>query len=313
MLATGATAFAAKKDPGTVTAYLAHDGLKRKYIVHTPPSYNPANPTPLVLNFHGGGASAEGQMAFSEMNDKSDQAGFIVVYPEAPRKYKVWNIGPRDPNGVKDESPYRDVDFVRALIQTLKQKLNIDENRIYATGHSNGGFMTYRLACEMADTFAAVAPLSGNMFVPVCNPSRPISVLHLHGTGDLFVPYEGGPSSDKIPKFMRNSENIISTPALVDLWSRKNSCPAQSQVTFQKGKTTCVSYSPCAGGTEVALCTSQGAGHTWPGAVKYKEKRQGFLAKKTRSLIGETSEDIHANDVIWDFFTKHSRGTEAAR
>jgi len=163
-------------------------GLERTYLVHLPPSYMKGTPTPLLIAFHGGGGDGEGMERLTHMDDVSDIAGFIAVYPDGVDRN--WNDGRPEINPSVD-----DVGFVRDLLKQLESDYSIDAKRVYATGISNGGFMSYRLALDLDGTFAAVAPVGALMTEQLCRkppPASPVSVLLIMGKDDPFVPWSGG-------------------------------------------------------------------------------------------------------------------------
>ncbi|KXK14629.1 MAG: phospholipase/carboxylesterase [Chloroflexi bacterium OLB14] len=177
---------------------LQHDGLERTYLLHVPSSYDENKATSLVLLFHGGGGNAENQQRTSGFNELANKEGFIVAYPNGTGKFSdkilTWNGGICC--GYASENQIDDVGFIRALVTELQTQYNIDSKRIYATGFSNGGIMSYRLACEASDLFAAIAPVSGTQNFEACKPSEPVSLIHFHGTDDTHLPYNGGIGDD---------------------------------------------------------------------------------------------------------------------
>jgi polyhydroxybutyrate depolymerase len=183
--------------PGDYTFSIQHDGLTRMYRVHVPRKYRAATPAPLVLAFHGGGGDMN-YMAndkYYGLVSKAEAEGFIVVFPSGfsrlnSGKLATWNAGTCCA-GARDRN-VDDVGFVRAIIGNVTRQLDIDRNRIYATGMSNGGMMTYRLACEMADTFKGIAAVAGTDNTTSCMPVAPISILHIHARNDDHVLYNGG-------------------------------------------------------------------------------------------------------------------------
>src|SRR5262249_46752885 len=175
--------------PGDHLRALPFGGLVRTYRVHVPPSYDGSVPVPLVLDIHGFGSNAEQQEAISGMRAESDAHGFLVVYPQGTND--AWNAGTCCGNSTID-----DVGFLRALVASISTEANTDGRRVYATGLSNGGAMTQRLACDAADLFAAAAPMS--FPIPLrplsaCQPVRSMPVLTVMGLTDVLVVYSGGP------------------------------------------------------------------------------------------------------------------------
>ena len=213
------------------------------------------------------------------MDVTADAEGFLVVYPNGLDQ--SWNAGLCC--GRSATLGVDDVGFTRAVIEDLSARGCIDPSRVYATGMSNGGFFSHRLACEAADVIAAVAPVAGVLALDpaTCTPSRPISILHLHGTGDPLVRYDGGGLAD--------SPSVESSIAG---WLDRNGCTGEPTVTFQNGSATCETTDDCDGEASVTLCTIEGAGHCWPG-------------QPCRVLgdLGESTTDIDANEAIWRMFS----------
>ncbi len=229
---------------------LDFDGVTYGYLVHVPPSYDGTRRTSLVLDWHSLSGSAARQEAATGMDAVADELGFLLVYPDSPDG--SWNGG----TCCAFHAPSRDdVGFARALVEEIERTACVNTHRVYSTGMSNGGFMSYRLACEASDVFAAVAPVSAKVGIPDCAPTRPVPVLHFHGTSDVLMPYASSAYSGE----------GLSAPETAERWASRDGCPA-SHVTYQSGRETCVEWSPCEDGAAVVLCTDQGGNHCWPGA-----------------------------------------------
>ena len=276
--------------PGDYTFTLQHGDATRMYRVHVPASYSPARPTPMVLSFHGGGGNMEYQAddKYYGLITKSERAGFIAVFPNGSSRFRsgklaTWNAGICC--GRARDNDVDDVGFVREMIAQLKARLNVDPNRIFANGMSNGGMMSYRLACEMADTFRAIASVAGTDGTKSCSPSRPVSILHIHAKDDERVLFDGGAGNDS-----RQMADFVSVPDTIAKWVRMNGCKATPQRVLDKPGATCDAYAGCRGGTEVRLCVTETGGHSWPGGVKVRTGEPGSTA-------------INATDVIWDFYS----------
>ena len=199
----------------TLKESIVHDDLVRDYIVHIPSSYDNKVPIPLVLCFHGYGGTASG-ISYTNFNDVSDTANFIVVYPQGTllKRKSHWNVG-----GWTLDSKIDDVGFISSLIDSLSERYNINQSRIYSTGMSNGGYMSFLLACQLSDRIAAIASVTGSMTPQtynLCNPQRPIPVLQIHGTNDQKVPYKGNRkwslSINKVLEYWINHNNCDITP-----------------------------------------------------------------------------------------------------
>lgn len=284
-----------------------HNGLKRTYITHLPESFNKSESIPLVIALHGRGGNGESMVLVTRkgFNRLSDRDRFIALYPDGIELN--WNDGRMDEeaNDRAHRENIDDVGFISALIDTMISDHNIDPKRVYVTGISNGAIMAYRLACELTDKITAIAPVDGNMPVllyPVCSPSRPISVLAINNTNDPLVPFNGGDIYGSIRKI--NLGKVLSVNESVLFWVRRNECSPDPVVNEEpdtdpkdgtRVKRTC--YSGGLEGTEVILYAVEGGGHTWPGGSQYLPVW----------IIGRTSRDIDASDVIWSFFKNHSR------
>lgn len=270
---------------------LTAGGLERTHLLHVPASYDESRPAALVLNFHGGGGDAVNQRRVSGFNALADEAGFIVVYPNGTGrlgdKALTWNGGTCC--GYAMTNHIDDVAFVRALVADLRTKYNIDPKRIYATGLSNGGIMSYRLACEAADLFAAIAPVAGTQNLDPCQPSEAVSVIHFHGTDDAHLPYDGGVGPESITGvFYASVEQSIA------FWLDADQCAAAPQTeSFADIRHDVYT---CAQGTAVELYTILGGKHAWPGG-------------DGPAWPGgdEPTQTISATRLIWEFFAAHPK------
>lgn len=273
-------------DKGSITISLTSGGRTRTSILHVPDKYDPTTGAMLVLNFHGFTSSGWQQALLTRMSQHSDQRGFIVAYPEGVAA--SWNAG--DCCGTAWTDSVDDVAFVRALLDRIEQEWCIDTKRVFATGMSNGGFISHRLACEVSDRIAAVAPVAGVLGIPSekCNPSRPVPVLQFHGTADPMVPYGGG-----TPLVPQLGVGLVfrSVAETLDHWRTRNGCSTFEKTFYQHGDTTCVEWPDCSGGVRTALCTIEGGGHTWPGGIPIP--------------AGKTSTDVDATATMLDFFEAH--------
>ena len=275
----------------------------RRYLIYVPEGYDPERPAPVVLAFHGGGGNPRSMARLSGLNDKADKEGFIVVYPYGsgvdPDRNLTFNAG--NVGGYAKRKSVDDVAFTKALIADLKEAGNIDVDRIFATGMSNGAMMAYRIASELSESIAAVAPVGGPMGTGTCDPAVPVSVMHFHGTADKLAPYEGGRGAGApgVPAAAR--PEFYSVDHSIRQWVKANGCDAepvvQSLADAADDGTRVVRKTWSGGkrGAEVVLVRIEGGGHTWPGAIPPK----AFLGKSTR--------DISANDLMWEFFQKHAR------
>lgn len=280
--------------PGDFTFTLRHDGLLRTYRLHVPASYSAARPTPLLVALHGGGGSMDHQAddARYGLIGKSEREGFILVFPNGfsrlrSGKLATWNAG--ECCGTARDRQVDDAGFIRQVVAKVARQMTIDRHRIYAAGMSNGGMMAYRLACEMADVFRAVASVAGTHNARRCAPARPVSVLHIHARNDTHVLFDGG--AGEVFRDPSLVTDFTSVPATVSTWTGLDGCPARPRRVLDRPDAYCERYSPCRGGSEVQLCVTATGGHSWPGG----NKRRGEPA----------SQAISATDLMWDFFSRH--------
>lgn len=264
----------------TVLGTLNHDGLTRDYRLRLPANHDKNVPIPLVLNFHGFGSNANEQEFYSYMNAVADTAKFAVCYPNGIEK--AWNVG------WEFGSTANDVDFVATLIDELVNKYGFNTNKVYACGMSNGGFMSYVLACELNTKIAAIASVTGSMVpgkLETCTPGKAIPVMEIHGTADSTVVYNGSPIA-------------VAIPEVLTFWQNNNGCdtePIIQQVpnTSTTDGTTSEkwTYVNCDGNQDIIHYKVFNGAHTWPGALL---------------LTGVTSKDFNASVVIWNFFKRYS-------
>ena len=279
--------------PGDNAREIEFNGMQRTYTVHVPPKFDLQKPTPVVLIYHGALTNRDMMSAFTGLNKKADEAGFLAVYPNGNGEGKltfVWNAGGR---GKALDQKYDDVAFTSRLLDELGTLARLDAKRIYATGLSNGGMMCYRLAAELSDRIAAIAPVSGTMAIREAKPGRPVPVLHFHGTDDKLVPVSGADARARLVIPFKSLDETMR------IWAKIDGCPEMPVVEQLPDKAddgTTVerrTWGPGTDGAEVVLYVVTGGGHTWPG----RERPVKFLGKSTK--------DISANDLIWEFFEKH--------
>lgn len=236
--------------PGESTASLQVGGTTRRYVLYVPASYTGQTPVPLVLDFHGLFLNGAQQRALSGYAELAEREGFIVAFPDGIDN--AWNIGPC----CTFSRSVDDVGFARALVAKLQSEGCIDPKRVYAAGYSMGGGMSYHLACQAGDLFAAVAPAAFDLLQEMtCTPSRPISVIAFRGTSDAIVPYAGGPS--RPPNGLNTTIHFLGAESTFQKWATLNQCsgqPAQSA-------SGCSTYAACSGGVETTLCTATLGGH----------------------------------------------------
>lgn len=269
---------------------IIHDGMSRSYLIHLPTDFSDSDTLPLVFSLHGLVMTAQSQSDLSEFDPIADRERFIVVYPQGlPNTAGVnaWNTF-----AFPYHSGVDDVGFISALIDSLHEVYHIDLSRVYSCGMSNGGFMSYRLACELSDKIAAIASVTGAMtdsMINYCRPSRPFPILHFHGDTDPIVNYNG-------------SGNISSVSACLEYWVQSNDCSplaVETQIpdTNPTDQTTVTKlhWEACDDNVEVIHYKINGGGHTWPGSS------QDFFG-----VGGNINLDVMASELIWQFFSGYS-------
>ena len=268
----------------TINASITHDGIERDYIIYVPEIYDGSKAVPLVLNFHGFGSSASQQMFYGDFRDIANTEGFLLVHPEGTTFIgnQFWNVGFPGISSTID-----DVGFTEALIDELATLYTIDLDRVYATGMSNGGFMSFLLACQLSEKIAAVASVTGSMTQDTfddCNAQLPTPVLQIHGTEDDVVLY--------------NENNLsLPIPDVISYWVDHNNCETTPTTTtlpdvdVSDGST--IEYSVYEDGDN-GITTEHmkviGGGHTWPGSILNS---------------AGTNQDIDASMEIWLFFSRY--------
>jgi polyhydroxybutyrate depolymerase len=286
--------------PGDWLGKIRHGGRKRRYIVHVPPDYDKNRPVPVVLFFHGGGGTALGTRAWPGWDSLADKKNFIVVYPFGTgilrNRLHTFNAGSNCCGYAKDKK-VDDVGFVAALLDDLARSFCIDPRRIYSTGFSNGAIMSYRLACELSERIAAIGPVAGTLGLDHCKPSRAVSVIHFHGTGDAFEPYKGGRGKPFPGKLKGNVYRSVDDT--ISIWKKLIGASNKPSSTTQTGPATRVTFGGGRDGSEIVLWTLQGGGHTWPGGDKMPQ--EWILGKKIR--------EVSATRLIWEFFVRHPKKT----
>lgn len=295
-------------NPGTVTGRLEVAGDTRTWVLYRPHIVPPPGAVlPLVIALHGGGGTGAGMATFTRdgFNRLADRDGFFVVYPDGKKFFlrkRGWNDGRNVDSIPAQQHRVDDVGFIRALIDRLTTDYPIDPKRIYVTGASNGGFMTNRLGCELADRIAAIAPVMGSMgteFQTTCAPSRPVPALIINGTEDPLVPFRGG----EVTVLGTHRGKALAVPAVARFWAGHDGCPAepgQREALPDTDPTDGTrayreTWGPGRENSEVILITVEGGGHTWPGGTQYLPVR----------MVGRVSRDFSACEVIWEFFKRH--------
>jgi poly(3-hydroxybutyrate) depolymerase len=288
-----------KLGAGDHTRTITVGELQRRYRIYIPAKYDVTKPMPVVIVFHGGGGNPESMVKLTGMNGKAEQAGFIVAYPFGsgldPERMLTFNGG--ECCGYAMHQDIDDVGFTRALLDDLATVANVDANRIFAAGLSNGGIMAHRVASELSDRIAAIAPVGGPLMMEVPNNKRPVSVMHFHGTADEYAPFKGG--FGKGFGGNKGVTNFRSVDHTIQSWIKANGCNPKPEAlalpdkVADEMKSTRKAWSGGKDGSEVVLIEIEGGGHTWPGM------------EPPLAALGKSTMDISANDMMWDFFRKH--------
>jgi len=266
----------------TINGSITHDGIQRDYILYVPANYNGSTAVPLVFNFHGYTSNANEQMWYGDFRAIADTAGFLIVHP----------MGTLDGQGTTHfnvgwgGSTTDDIGFSGALLDSIAIDYNINSDRVYSTGMSNGGFMSYYLACQLSDKIAAIASVTGSMS-PLqyngCNPQHPTPVLEIHGTSDGTVPYNGAtwtkPISDVV-QYWVDFNNTNTTPTTINIPDINSTDGSTVEHFIYNGGDNDVT---------VEHFKITGGAHTWPG---------------TAFGSAGTNYDIDASVEIWKFFMR---------
>lgn len=264
---TTTTCPATKLAAGDQNKTISVNGVSRNYILHVPASYTGTTATPLVVDFHPIGGSASGEEGSSPYKAKTDAEGVITAYPDGLKgpMGQAWNV-----QGCCSTAD--DTSFARALVADVEKVACIDTKRVYAVGFSMGGGMTHFSGCHLADLFAAGAPAAFDLTkqnVDACKPSRPLTMVIFRGTGDNVVAYAGGHSA----LVTGMAIDFLGAKGTFAKWAELDQCTGSPSAEDANG---CSTYSNCAGGVQVTLCTKQGGGHEagnatvgWPIIKKY--------------------------------------------
>lgn len=274
--------FSSLKAQQTITESIDVDGINRTYIVYVPASYDSMTATPLMFNFHGFTQQASQHMATSAMRPVADTAGFILVYPQGSGFFGIphWNVGAWTNGSTAD-----DLSFTGAMIDTLAANYNIDLNRVYSCGYSNGGYFSFELACQMSNRIAAIGSVGGKMSTETfnaCDPEHPTPVVTIHGTSDGTVAYAtSAPSNSKtVPEtneYWVDFNNLNATPSIVDIPDTNTGDGSTVEhYMYRNSNDDCVA---------VDHYKVEGGGHDWVGV-------RGNM-------------DIDASLVMWNFVSQY--------
>ena len=280
-------AFANFPGPGSYTVRQPFPEGQRSYRVYIPPSYSDTgDPFPLVIVMHGAGGTGANMESITGFDALADKENFIAVYPDGLNN--VWNDGRQ---GDPRISNVDDVHFLDNAVQFVEKMLHVDPNRVYASGYSMGGMMAYRLACALPNRFAAVASVASTMpfyLLDVCTDSAPIPVMVIQGTDDPIVPWTG----------ITNA--YLSAAQTIGFWGDHNQCTGGFTVeslpdTVPTDHTLVMRQQLKQCKADMVLYGVYWGGHTWPGhPINVAE-------------LGQTSQDVDATALIWDFFNAHPK------
>lgn len=280
------------------TVNLTIDGNDRSFIIYLPIGYNNAGKMPMIFSIHGGSGTPEGMINIANFKNIADRDKVVLVYPAGVQKN--WNDGrPTTPN----QLGINDISFFSQVCDYMIANYSVDATRIYATGISNGGFMSSRLGCELSNKIAAIAvvaaTMEANTISPSCNPAKPVPAMYIHGSTDPLVPFTGGTMTaggtaggtilshfQVIDKWI-NINRCNSTPVIIDLPDIANDGTSTKQRVYSGGTN----------GAEVVSYVILNGGHTWPQGFQYLSE----------SIIGKTSQDMNGCEVIWTFFKRFKR------
>ena len=278
------------------TINLKVDGIDRSFVVYLPTSYKNSGKMPMIFVLHGGTGTPEGMINLANFKPIADREKVVLVYPAGIQNN--WNDGrPTTPN----QLGINDVSFFNQMCDYMITNYSVDGTKIYATGISNGGFMSARLGCELSNRIAAIAvdaaTIEATTITPNCNPNNPVPAIFIHGTLDTFCPFNGGTVSTGA------GGTILSHFQAIDKWVAINNCsitPIVTDLPDISNDGTTIKQRIYSGGTnnsEVVSYVILNGGHTWPQGLQYLPE----------SIIGKTSQDMNGCEVIWAFFKRFKR------
>jgi polyhydroxybutyrate depolymerase len=298
---------------------LTHAGVERRYLVDSPGA-QPGQLLPLVVILHGGGGNAENARESMRLGALNERHGALVMYAEGTakklmgRSLATWNAGACC--GAAAREQVDDVGYLRAALDDVATRYPVDPARVYLTGHSNGAMMAYRAACELADRVAAIAPVGGQPPIPACKPSVSVPTLHLHGETDRCARYEGGTCGGCFSEVFglgggADDWACAPVPAALSAWAQAQGCTPTPTPDRREHGARCHSFEGCT--TNVTLCTLPDLGHAFPGGTNPLCQRapESRVCKKWQTVLGPDAPDYPTADVLWSFFSRHSRGSKA--
>jgi polyhydroxybutyrate depolymerase len=268
----------ATKDPDSNNASftlqnIVHNGVNREYFLYIPDSYDGSSAVPVLFNFHGYGGNANEFMSYTDMRAQAESNTFILVYPQGSvlDGSTHWNACP---TGGDNKSTADDFGFTESMINEISSQYSVDLQRIYAAGYSNGGMMAYGLANYKSELIAAVASISGSMLDCTENISHPMPVLHLHGTADMIIPYNGNRSFNSVESTLNYWINFNNTTPTATVSNDTSSGISIEHYIYDQGDSS----------VSVEHYKYIGGGHVW---------------------FGSTYQNQNASDLIWNFFSQY--------
>ena len=304
-VASGASSTAARLAPmsGSYVFDLTFDGMARDYRLHVPPAAAAGKKLPLVLNLHGSTQSAILQEGYSQMDAAADQDGYLVAYPDgtkdtvtSPPDQYSWDAGVCCGLPVTDHVD--DVGFLLDVISNIASRTPVNLRRVYVTGMSSGGMMSYAMAAEASRHIAAIASISGQVELPAIHPARPVPTMEFHSINDPIAKWGG-------------VDGKYSVMSGIDKWVKADGCaphPHDGRTivgaagTVSAGESaTRVSYTGCRDGTEVVLWRLTGSGHVWPGSPL-----KGTATTHILTGVGRGTTLVNADQLMWQFFERYS-------
>jgi polyhydroxybutyrate depolymerase len=264
---------------------IKHDGKKREYLLHVPSNYNEQINKSLVIALHGGLGTPKNIEEQSLLSDVSDEEGFIVCYPDGIGR--TWNAGKCCGKAMKKDID--DVGFIETLIDKLINEYDINSTRIFVTGISNGGFMSYHLACKISGKIAAIAPVAATMTMDNCTATTPVSIVHFQSYLDDSVPYLGGRGNGISEVYKSPLDSVFK------VWSTINNCTTQDSLIESNPFYDATIWRNCNNSTEIVWYMTNDGGHSWP------------MGTQPRGTADAVSTAIEASRTMWEFFDNHPK------
>ncbi len=279
--------------PGSFIFTIKVDSIDRYYKVYIPTKFNFQTSSPVIFAFHGGGGDMNQMSEEKNYNliSKSEELAIPIVFANGysvfpTGRIATWNAGKCC--GDARDKKIDDIKLVREVFNSVKNQLKINESEVYAIGMSNGGMISYRLACEAPDIFKKIMAVAGTDNTDNCIPKKPISIFHVHAIDDDHVLFNGGHGKAFTDKRIEKITEFSSVKFTIEKWLKNNKCSEKKVRVLDNKDVYCDLYNECAEGTKVKLCATTTGGHSWPGSSKNK-----------------SSAAISANKLMWEFFKEN--------